>query len=85
VYSTRGEGKKTYTERDIDVLAAHVIAEGKEVWYLLPVGAFAGEKSLRFFPDLKSRNPRWEGYREAWEWLRVGAEGRDEHPQRRVR
>jgi hypothetical protein len=77
VYSTRGEGKKTYTAADIDVLAAHVRLEGslfqanqaKEVWYLLPIAAFAGVKSLRFFPDLKSRNPRWEGYREAWEWL----------------
>jgi len=27
VYSTRGEGKKTYTAADIDVLAAHVILE----------------------------------------------------------
>ena len=70
VYSTRGEGKKIYTEEDIDVLAAHVMREeGGEVWYLLPVGAFAGVKSLRLFPDLKSRNPRWEGYRESWEWL----------------
>jgi hypothetical protein len=112
VYSTRGEGKKTYTARDIDVLAAHLRLEGKgphkgdlhgedphgndlhakdlhtgdlhpedrakEVWYLLPIAAFAGVKSLRFFPDLKSRNPRWEGYREAWEWLGVGEnEGRD--------
>jgi hypothetical protein len=74
VYSTRGEGKKTYTAADIDVLAAHVVVGGrwgpwKEVWYLLPVVAFAGVKSLRFFPDMKSRNPRWEGYRESWEWL----------------
>ncbi|MGA8503412.1 MAG: group I intron-associated PD-(D/E)XK endonuclease [Candidatus Sulfotelmatobacter sp.] len=71
VYSTRGEGKKTYTAEDIDVLAAHVVVGigGKEVWYLLPVGAFAEVKSLRFFPDLKSRNPRWEGYREQWSVL----------------
>ena len=70
VYSTRGEGKKIYTVEDIDVLAAHVVRQGKEdAWYLLPVGAFAGVKSLRLFPDLKSRNPRWEGYREGWEWL----------------
>jgi hypothetical protein len=74
VYSTRGEGKKTYTARDIDVLAAHVVLPGKDVWYLLPMGAFAGVKSLRFFPDLKSRNPRWEAYREAWEWLGLAAE-----------
>jgi hypothetical protein len=40
-----------------------------DVWYVLPVGAIAGVKSLRFFPDGKGRNPKWEGYREAWEWL----------------
>ena len=72
VYSTRGEGKKRYTAREIDVLAAHVVLQGKEgmdVWYLLPVGAIARVKSLRLFPGLKGRNPMWEGYREAWEWL----------------
>jgi hypothetical protein len=74
VYSTR-RGKRIYTAKEIDVLAAHVVLEGKDVWYLLPVGAFAGVKSLRFFPDLKSRNPRWEQYREAWDWLGVPAEG----------
>lgn len=42
---------------------------GRDVWYLLPIEAFAGVKSLRFFPELKGRNPKWEGYREAWEWL----------------
>ncbi len=76
VYSTRGEGKKIYTVSDIDVLAAHVVREGKDdVWYLLPVAAFAGVKSLRLFPDLKSRNPRWEGYRGSWEWLGPGEGG----------
>jgi hypothetical protein len=71
VYSTRGEGKKRYTAREIDVLAARVVRDGglSDVWYLLPVGAIAGVKNLRFFPELKGKNPRWEGYREAWEWL----------------
>ncbi len=70
VYSTRGQGKKRYTAREIDVLAAHVVLEsGGDVWYLLPVGAIAGVKSLRFFPGLNGKNPRWEGYREAWGWL----------------
>ncbi len=72
VYSTRKEGKKTYTAEEIDVLAAHVVLTGKDVWYLLPIAAFAGVKSLRFFPGLKGKNPRWEGYREAWEWLEGG-------------
>ena len=72
VYSTRGEGKKRYTSNEIDVLAARVVLQGKDgmdAWYLLPVQAIAGVKSLRFFPELKGRDPRWEGYREAWEWL----------------
>jgi PD-(D/E)XK endonuclease len=79
VYSTRGEGKKAYTAEEIDVLAAHVVIErggvergAKDVWYLLPVEAIAGVKSLRFFPGLKGRDPKWEGYREAWEWLEGG-------------
>ena len=96
VYATRGEGKKTYTAAQIDVLAAHVAREGlgghgegdlrrdgrgkgdreagefrqNDVWYLLPVRAIAGVKSLRLFPDLQSKRPRWERYREAWEWMR---------------
>ena len=72
VYSTRGEGKKRYTAKEIDVLAAHV--QTKDVWYLLPVRAYGTAKSLRFYPDLKCRRPRWEGYREAWDWLEGGAE-----------
>jgi hypothetical protein len=55
------------------VLAAHVRMEGrrkKEVWYLLPIAAIEGVKSLRFYPGKKSKNARWEGYREGWEWMR---------------
>jgi hypothetical protein len=71
VYSTRGEGKKSYTAEEIDVLAARVVIEGsgREVWYLLPASVVEGVKNLRLFPELKGKNPRWEGYREAWEWL----------------
>jgi hypothetical protein len=64
VYSTRGEGKKRYTADEIDVLAAHV--QTKDVWYLLPIAAVGQAKSLRLYPDIKSRAPRWEEYREAW-------------------
>ena len=77
VYSTRGEGKKQYTGGEIDVLAAHVVRQeedGGEIWYLLPVGAIAGVKSLRLFPGLKGRDPRWEEYREAWGWLEESGE-----------
>ena len=64
VYSTRKEGKKRYTAEDIDVLAAHV--QGLDVWYLLPIGAYGRAKSLRFYPDIECRCPRWEEYREKW-------------------
>jgi hypothetical protein len=64
VYSTRGEGKKRYTAEDIDVLAAHI--RTTDVWYLLPIAAFAPAKSLRFHPGMESRRAKWEGFREAW-------------------
>jgi hypothetical protein len=67
VYSTRGEGKKRYTAEEIDVLAAHV--QPLNVWYLLPIGVVGRAKSLRFYPDIPSRAPRWEKYREKWDVL----------------
>ena len=71
VYSSRSGGKKAYTAAEIDVLAAHVVLAKKDVWYLLPVAAVAGVKSLRLFPEGKGRDPKWEGYRESWEWMRL--------------
>jgi PD-(D/E)XK nuclease superfamily protein len=68
VRATRRRGKKRYTAREIDVLAAHV--QPLDVWYLIPIGAIRRAKSLRFYPDIKSREPRWERYREAWDGLR---------------
>ena len=67
VRSTRGQGKRRYTKRDIDVLVAHV--QPLDVWYLMPIEAVGRAKSLRLYPDIESRTPRWEEYREAWEVL----------------
>jgi hypothetical protein len=67
VRSTRGGQKKRYTAKEIDVVAAYV--QPVDVWYLLPIKAVGRAKSLRFYPDIKSRNPMWEKYREAWEVL----------------
>ncbi|MBZ5680339.1 MAG: hypothetical protein LAO24_09560 [Acidobacteriia bacterium] len=64
VHTTRGEGKKRYTAGEIDVLAAHV--QPVDAWYLVPIGAVGRAKSLRLYPDIESREPRWEQYREAW-------------------
>src|ERR1700730_17900723 len=74
VHSTRGQGKKRYTAKEIDVVAAHI--QPVDVWYLLPIKAVGRAKSLRFYPDIKSRKPMWEEYREAWEVLE-GTSGRD--------
>ena len=67
VRSTRGRGKKRYTKRDIDVIAAHV--QPVDAWSLIPIENVGRAKSLRFYPDIKSRRPMWEEYREAWEVL----------------
>ena len=64
VYSVAGKGKVELTAEDIDVLAAYV--RGLDVWYVLPVRAFAPAKSLRFYPDVECEEAEWEEYREKW-------------------
>lgn len=73
VHSTRRRGKKRYTAKEIDVVAGHV--QPVDVWYLIPIAAVGRAKSLRFYPDIKSRRPMWEEYREAWGVLEGGAVG----------
>jgi len=74
VHATRGRGKRRYTAREIDVLAAHV--QPLDVWYLLPIGAIRGQKCLRLYPEMElgtcsGAGPgRWERYREEWDGLR---------------
>lgn len=68
VRATRRQGKKRYTKKDIDVLVGHV--QPLDVWYLIPIEAVGRAKSLRFYPDIESRQPRWEQWREAWDVLR---------------
>jgi len=58
--------KAGYTAEEIDVLVVHI--GPRDVWYVLPVAAFASLKNLRFYPGIKSKSARWEGYREAW-WV----------------
>ena len=67
IYSVYGKGKVIYTPKDIDVLVAHIVPLG--VWYVLPTEVFQNCTSLRFYPDIPCKNPRWEQYREAWHLL----------------
>jgi hypothetical protein len=56
VHATRRGGKKRYTKRDIDVIAAHVQPE--DAWYLIPIEKVGSAKSLRLYPgiEIKARN-----------------------------
>jgi len=66
-YSIYGIGKIAYTAADIDILAVHI--PPLDAWYVIPVEAFTPKKSLRLYPDIPSKRPRWEQYREAWHLL----------------
>ena len=67
VRSTRGQGKKRYTKKDIDVLVGHV--QPVDAWYVIPIEAVGRAKSLRLYPDIASRKPRWEHWRDRWDVL----------------
>jgi len=64
VHSTRGQGKRRYSKKDIDVLVGHV--QPVDAWYLIPIEKVGRAKSLRFYPDIAVRRPRWEEWREKW-------------------
>ena len=49
VHSTRRGGKKRYTKKEIDVIAAHV--QPLDTWYLIPIEAVGRAKSLRLYPE----------------------------------
>ena len=63
-YRVKASGwKATYTGDKIDFLVAYIIPEN--LWYVVPVAAFASRKGLRFYPH-GGRNSQFEKYREAW-------------------
>jgi hypothetical protein len=68
IYVNRKGEKTSYTAAEIDVLIAHVVPV--DVWYVLPVEAFATAKSLRLYPDAAGPRARFEQFREAWRLLR---------------
>jgi hypothetical protein len=66
--NSAGVGKVEYTAEDFDFLAAHI--QSLDIWYLLPSSVFAPAAFLKFYPDIKARDPLREGYRDAWTLLR---------------
>ena len=83
VHTTRRGGKKRYTKKEIDVIAAHV--QPVDAWYLIPIEELGRAKSLRLYPGIemkafRMRGPRkaprmgfasdvarWERWRDAWD------------------
>src|SRR5580765_8388486 len=53
VHSTRRGGKKRYSKKDIDVIAAHV--QPVDAWYLIPIEKVGKAKSLRLYPGIESK------------------------------
>jgi hypothetical protein len=63
-YRVKAAGwKDTYTLDEIDFLVAYIVPE--DLWYIVPVAAFAPRTGLRFYPH-SGRNSLYEQYREAW-------------------
>jgi hypothetical protein len=69
-------GKKIVglTEKDIDVIVAYIVS--RDIWYVVPVKAFAPRKNLWFYPDGSKKGARFEKYREAW-WVLMGRKKRE--------
>lgn len=59
------------TADDIDVLVGYIVP--LDVWYVVPVKAFAPRKNLWFYPEGSKKGSKFEEYREAWWWM----EGRE--------
>jgi len=60
-----------YSPKEVDFLAA--LIDGKGIWYLIPVRALGGRKTIHLYPFGARRGAlkRFEKYREAW-WLLEG-------------
>ena len=58
--------KRCYSPRDLDLIAAYVIPV--DAWYLIPLRALYGRKTIRVCPHRPSRRP-FECFRNAWSFL----------------
>jgi len=64
----RGQHQKlAYSAKEIDFLAVLVVPQ--EAWYIIPVAALAGRKTLRLGSEHPHSRRLFEPYREAWSLL----------------
>jgi len=73
VHAYGNDDRRAYTAAEVDVVLGYVVPE--EAWYVIPIGAFAGIKSMKLFPASRRMRSKHEKYREAWCWMCCGREG----------
>ena len=64
VRAALGGRSRTYTSNDIDVLAGWIMP--LDVWYIIPVQAFAPRKTIAVYPHRENHTGQFEPFREAW-------------------
>ena len=64
-------GVCAYDQDELDVIAAYVTPE--KAWYVIPVGALKGKKSLRVYPHRPEKDWKFGRFRERWELFRNAA------------
>ncbi len=64
VRAALGGRSRTYTANDIDVLAGWIMP--LDVWYIIPVQAFAPRKTIAVYPHRENHTGQFEPFREAW-------------------
>jgi hypothetical protein len=66
-HGNEASGPDLYTKDDIDMIVAYVFPV--DAWYVIPIEAIKGRRSLYFYPNGSQRGlAMYEKYREAW-WL----------------
>jgi hypothetical protein len=73
--NSRDNKRESYTAEEIDILVAYIVAE--EIWYVVPVAAFAPRKHLIFYPSGCCSGGPYEKYREAWDLMKADPAHRD--------
>jgi hypothetical protein len=71
-YSFHAHGnvrKNRYTRRDIDFIVGYVVPD--DVWYVIPIEAYADITTIKVFPSSKRRMSKFEKYRDAWDYMRA--------------
>jgi PD-(D/E)XK endonuclease len=73
----KGSQDLAYTTEQIDFLVAYI--EVEDAWYVIPIGAFAPRKVLKFYPSVceQKNRGRYEKYREAWDLMKADPDNSD--------